>query len=247
MGALNMRQSETAKKEITEMENKMMKNIFKVTALACLMAAASNAVAGPSANVQVKGTVTQGACTPTLTNNGVYDVGNISVDQLKPAGQNMFEAPGKTNVFRIVCSSPTKIAFTITDNRSDSISNEVLESGNYPFALMGLGKTSSGKNIGNWYPRWDLDSLRASGPYDVLGSEDKSNWVHVAHPHAIMPAGIDGNRNYVTVSDVGSLSPKAISSLSMNIMTRVGLSSAASSITDVENIDGNATLSIDYL
>ncbi|MES4612466.1 MAG: hypothetical protein ACTH8P_08045 [Ewingella sp.] len=78
-------------------------------------------------------------------------------------------------------------------------------------------------------------------------SEDKSNWIHVNYAIAIMPVGIDGDRNYVTVSDVGSLSPKAISSLSMNIMTRVGLSSAASSFTDVENIDGNATLSIDYL
>lgn len=228
------------------MENKMMKNIFKVTALACLMAAASNAVAGPSANVQVKGTVTQGACTPTLTNNGVYDVGNISVDQLKPAGQNMFEAPGKTNVFRIVCSSPTKIAFTITDNRSDSVSNELFDSENYPGMMLGLGKTSSGKNIGKWYPKWDLNSLRASGPYDVLESEDKSNWEKFDYGYAIMTV-TEGSPDHLTVSDVGSLTPKAITSLSMNIFTRVGLSSAVSSITDVENIDGNATLSIDYL
>jgi len=81
MDTLNIKHNET-QKEITHMENRTMTNIFKVTVLACLMAAASNAVAGPNANVSIKDTLTMGACTPILNSDDNVDCRNIRTDTL---------------------------------------------------------------------------------------------------------------------------------------------------------------------
>uniref|UniRef100_UPI0011E6EF65 DUF1120 domain-containing protein n=1 Tax=Serratia marcescens TaxID=615 RepID=UPI0011E6EF65 len=60
-----------------------MNNIIKITALTCMMAATSNSMAaGPAANIKISGSVTVGACVPTLDNNGISDLGDVSVDQI---------------------------------------------------------------------------------------------------------------------------------------------------------------------
>ncbi|MES4612469.1 MAG: DUF1120 domain-containing protein [Ewingella sp.] len=227
------------------MENKMMKNIFKVTALACLMAAASNAVAGPSANLQVKGTVTQGACTPTLSNGGSIDLGEIGVNQITSSG---FGFSRQSFDLNINCSSATKVQISTIDNRADTADRRAYPNIAGGAVNNGLGKTADGVKIG----AYTLAFYKTDGTL-VADGENKpliynqggpSNWSNV-------PAGgwstLAASSFTLSIAESGSVVPTPIQNATFKFGVLPYLSPEIKNVVEALNIDGNLTFNINYL
>lgn len=229
---------------------KNMKNIFKVTALACLMAAASNAVAaGPTANVQVKGTVVQGACTPSLSGGGVVDIGTFSVDQLVWEPTKVLQAEQEISM-SIACSAPTKVAFTSLDNRHDSVADyaDRMYRNRDANGLGGLGFTSTGIKIGSFYLTVSTIPSTADGTaIDLIGGPLAGPWVRERPNDWVSYLVNTGNPDYTAFATKGTLTPISITNATVNFMLRAGISTKMSAIIENETVDGNMTFELHYL
>lgn len=216
------------------MENKTMKNIFKVTALACLMAAALNAVAGPSANVQVKGTVVQGACTPVLANSGTIDLGEISPTQLPATGALAISA--KNISATVTCSSPQKVIFSVTDNRHGAFPATATNQ----YCQFGMGQTADGKAIG-YYEIRPNTAVGDGTAGDLLKSANKTSWSKMSGPYRI-----NDTNEYFTYAQTGTTIPKAITNISLNLNVAPYIDSEMRNASDLVTLDGNTTLNLEY-
>lgn len=139
---------------------KLLRNNNEKVILASLIALASaSAFAEPTAVLKVHGTLTNAACTPSIGNGGVIDYGYIRLGELSALENNNL---GQKQVpVTITCSSPTKVGFTILDNRSDSNARLPVDIGknlnqSVKYYTYGVGTTSEGVNIGD-YGMWMTD------------------------------------------------------------------------------------------
>ncbi|MGP9434503.1 DUF1120 domain-containing protein [Ewingella sp. AOP8-B2-18] len=235
------------------MENKMMKNIFKVTALACLMAAASNAVAGPSANLQVKGTVTQGACTPTLSNN-VIDYGSISSALLS---QGNMQLPIKRTQLSINCAANTLISLSTIDNRPGTEINTTTN-----FTVEGTGINEDVTNHRGYAEAYGFGFAQYPGGYN---SQLGSIVLTIEHPDMVTDESADfiqrdngqawqRNSNGITAASMreftlaepGTITPKAFKNLTLPLRINAALVGPVT-YAGVNNLDGNISLVVNYL
>jgi len=216
-----------------------MKTVLKATAIAALMATATSAFAGPTATLRVIGTITPGACTPVLANNGVIDFGETSVDQLPATGT--LALAGKTVTATVTCTSATKVAMSFVDNRADSVpthTNEPTAAG----TVFGLGKAGT-INIGSY--GLSIAAIQGDGTAgDLLMSSDKTSW-------SKMTLDTFANNNtaqqYLTFATTGTTDPKEATVFTFDLKATPALSSELSAITDTANLDGNATINFEYL
>jgi len=235
------------------MENKAMKNIFKVTAIACLMAAASNAMAaGPSSTVSIKGTVKPLGCTPTLSNGGVVDYGEIRAGHLTPNDYN--QLPHKELTLQISCGGPTLISISAQDSRADAkISTGgfvVKDAGQNGYnvteapLLFGLGKAASGTILGSYAVALPTTTVSDSKNVDIIVyNQGESGWTKAVE--GVITS--DGQRQN-TVALAGTLVPVAIKNVSFNLKISAALDYASRlNITDATPIDGSSTISLNYL
>lgn len=220
-----------------------MKNILKFTTLACMMAVASNSMAaGPTANVKVSGSVKTGACTPTLDNGGVIDLGAIDANSISASGKSM-----PTTHFNLIinCSTPTAVEWSFTDNRYDSVVTTSLP-GMLTLYRNGLGVTSDNKKIGAYHLIRSSDVIVTDGiNRDLIqsnGTWSKSNGGDVSMQSTNSGAGL----NY-SVANTGTVVPVAFSTATFPLYTRMAISGEMNTITQIENIDGNMTFNLEYL
>jgi type 1 fimbria pilin len=216
-----------------------MKSVLKMTALACLMASATSAMAGPTATLRITGTITPGACTPVLANNGIIDFGETSVDQLPSTGT--LALAGKTVTATVTCTGATKVAMSFVDNRADSVpvhSDEATAAA----SAFGLGKAGA-INIGSY--GLSIASINGDGTAgDLLMSSDKTAW-------SKMTLDTFANNNtaqqYLTFAATGTTVPKEATVFTFDLKATPALSSALGGITETANLDGNATINFEYL
>lgn len=104
--------------------------------LGCSMVNA--AFAAETADLTVRGTITLGACTPTLDNGGVVDLGKTRLADIG-TGINL---PDHHINLNIACTAPTAVGFTTTDNRAGT-------STYIDPQMFGLGE-SEGKKLGRY-------------------------------------------------------------------------------------------------
>jgi type 1 fimbria pilin len=240
-------------REMINMENKAMKNIFKVTALACLMAAASNAMAaGPSSTVSIKGTVKPLGCTPTLSNGGVVDYGEIRESALIRNDYN--QLPHKELTLQISCGAPTLLSISSQDSRADAkISTGgfvVKDAGQDGYdatedsILFGLGKTASGKILGSYVVALPITTVSDSKNVDlIVHDQGTSGWTK-----ALDGVQRSDSQRQQSVATTGTLVPVAIKNISFNLMISAALDYASRlNITDATPIDGSSTISLNYL
>jgi type 1 fimbria pilin len=224
------------------MENNAMKNFFKVTALTCLMAAASNAMAGPSANVQIKGTVIQGACTPSLNNNGVFPIANLTLDQLPATGfQNLNVIVGDLTV---TCSSPTKLQVNFTDNRYDSTDQQA--SVGTDKSRMGLGFSSQNVKIGAWALGFSSEGTIDGAAALTLNGSSSDGPYHLSGGVFYWSTNT-GTPDFISLTTGDGTEPAAGKIFTFPLFAEVSISSSLRSSTEEVNVDGNATLNIEYL
>jgi hypothetical protein len=214
-------------------------SISNLSAVAALLLTAGSALAaGPTATLQVKGTITPAACTPVLANGGIVDFGATSTSEFTPGRTQVLI---KEIALNVTCTAPTKLSFNVMDNREDSFVNQSSRS------VMGLGKTTDNKKIGEYLIRINTvvaDDVTA----DVISSGDQITWKNFPQNDStvdrLSTGGADSN---VTVAAAGTLVPVAFENMSMNFNLLTYLTPEMASITEVQQLDGNATLNFNYL
>ena len=93
-----------------------MKKVLLATALSLCVTSAF--AADPSAVLKVKGTLTNAACTPVLSNGGTVDYGTINLGSLNASAVNQL---GQKNIdLTINCTAATKVSWNMVDDRADT-------------------------------------------------------------------------------------------------------------------------------
>jgi type 1 fimbria pilin len=219
-------------------------NISKNMAIAALLVAAGNAVAaGPTATLQVKGTITPAACTPTFANGGIVDFGATSTSEFT-SGANKFLS-GKDLGLTITCTGATKMTFTVTDNRADSAVH--LTQYGEKFTL-GLGKTTDGKSIGGYAITYNTLVVDGEAGGTVIWRKSSGDWGTSDSSNAFWIGGNAGPSDTLSFAKAGESVPTSFEQASINVrISDLGLSKEMKNITEVQNLDGNATLNFSYL
>ncbi|MEP9171609.1 DUF1120 domain-containing protein [Enterobacter hormaechei] len=204
--------------------------------------------------LKLTGTLTNAACTPSLSNGGVADYGRIMLSDLSPTDTNQL---GNRDVtLSISCTSPTKVAWTIVDDRADSVQKLTIKNtgwnngeswGNF---LYGVGKTAGDVNLGAYAVVIHSSSITADGDSaqgltSVPGPDDDV-WVYMSATSE--PVRPSLNMFTVGPNGSGSLYPKAYSNAVFPLRVSLAIQGTdALAITDDTNIDGQATISLVYI
>jgi Protein of unknown function (DUF1120). len=220
-----------------------MKKVILATAIALCT---TSAFAGETALLKVKGTLTNAACSADMSNGGVIDYGRIALGNLSATENN---ALGQKQLpVTITCTAPTKVAFTMMDDRQDSnaqlpvdiASNKGVTTNYYTY---GVGKTAGGVKIGN-YGLWLADTTVDGAAADSIGQN--GDWTADHWGKGVLPRSDAFIRN--SFAATGSLEPVAITTATFNVITNLVIRDTTTlAITDDTQLDGQTTLTLVYL
>lgn len=148
-----------------------MNVVPRIALLATLLTSAATAVAAPSVDITVTGTIVPGGCTPTLS-NALFDHGRLYTRDLQAAAPTVLVDRTRTTTLNINCEAATAYALRAVDNRADS----VLE--NADGSRFGLGLTSKNEKIGSYRLRVDPEGSTLDGEPVLLliGSASGNAW-----------------------------------------------------------------------
>jgi len=223
-----------------EKQTMEMKSVLKATALSVLMMSAMAAQAVPvSTNLIVKGTITPAACVPSLADGGIINFGDTSAGRLPVDGSMTLESKSLTAT--IACASAASVVMTFQDNRADTVSLTGGEATNDKTAF-GLGKAGD-INIGSYGIQ--ITSVSSDDAQGVmLQSDDKQVWTNLGTTEFVKNSA---SSQYLTFGDSGSNAPTEIKTLTFNLQVTPSLNAALKDISETANLDGNATISFEYL
>jgi hypothetical protein len=137
--------------------------------ITALLASTGHAVAASSVDLNVKGSITPSACTPSMPSSGTVDYGKLSAKSLN--ADKVTRLPPEYLQLRVECDAATLYALQGHDNRAGSAPND--EGG------FGLGLINGDEKLGSlccgsrrcafqvyFFPRWrrDLGALRRRQP-----------------------------------------------------------------------------------
>ncbi|EDR8056553.1 DUF1120 domain-containing protein [Salmonella enterica subsp. salamae] len=229
-----------------------MKKIFIATAVALSLSAAAQA-AESTAVLKVTGVLTNDACTPELDGGGVVDFGTKYISDLSATETN--QLGHKDLSFRISCTAPTKVGFTISDDRADSTASITVENTSFTTPnetawtssiRYGAGKTAGGVNIGAYSVALNRSALTADGqPQTALnraqGNTEWSAWVDSSDL-----LSNDGLLSY-SLGDAAGV-PVAFTNAEFPLRIALAVQKTdALAITDNTTLDGQATITLIYL
>ncbi|MEJ5058751.1 MULTISPECIES: DUF1120 domain-containing protein [unclassified Pseudomonas] len=205
-----------------------MKKYFVALSTAALVSVAPYAFAS-STDLTVTGVITPAACTPTLSNGGVVEIGKISAKILNPTqttrvGTHLLQ-------LTVACDGPTQFALNPIDHRSGT---------GYLTSWFGLGLTDAGEKLG--WVGVDVKNAFADGvaAQAIDSDDDGKSW----------------NRTYVTspgyllsVASTSDLStPLFTKDLTMDFEVQTNIARADSlTLTDDVVMDGAVTFEMTYL
>ncbi|PDP94010.1 DUF1120 domain-containing protein [Enterobacter cloacae] len=220
-----------------------MKKVILATAIAI---STSSVFAAGTAVMQVKGTLTNAACTAELGNGGVIDYGFIRLGELTETSNNKI---GQKQIpVTISCTAPTKVGFTITDNRGNSNAQLPVDiAGNTnqtaKYYTYGVGMTNDGKKIGN-YGMWMTGITVDGKTADSIGQNH--DWSSTSW----RKTGIPRSDAFQTIAfaQTGTTTPLAITTANFNFVTNLVIwDTSTLAITDDTPLDGQNTMTLVYL
>lgn len=198
-----------------------------------LMLISASAMATTSATLNIIAETTPPACTATLSQQGIIDFDTISAGQLS-GGKNVALSP-RSIPLTINCDSQAKLNITVDDNRRDSSDNDA--------SHYGLGKDINGVSIG-YYKLSPSEGMADSQATAILGSTDAVNWANVTSDEGLENNNTGESHHY---SLGQNNTPIGANNFNFNIKVSPFISPEMRSITDVTQLDGSATINIDYL
>lgn len=234
---------------------------YKRVLVGCLvlLTAHSLSVRAESVELRVTGTLIPGACTPTLSNNGVIDYGNITADKLSQDAYTVLEV--KSLEFTIVCTAPAKVAIKATNIRPGSVAgadeNGVSMAARSPVALfdgafqavVGLG-FDAGVPIGGYALRAVSGSFSADGNSVVNiwqnSDNDSDNWDVASTTNTLYTP--NAVFRYISWAAPGTELPLAFTVLNGQLEVQAYLNKASAlDLSDAVRLDGASTIEIIYL
>ncbi|EPO4110586.1 DUF1120 domain-containing protein [Enterobacter cloacae] len=220
-----------------------MKKVILATAIAI---STTSVFASGTAVMQVKGTLTNAACTAELGNGGIIDYGYIRLGELSETSNNKI---GQKQIpVAINCTAPTKVGFSITDNRADSnaqlpVDLEGSTNETEKYYTYGVGMTNDGKKIGN-YGMWMTDVTVDGKTADSIAQNQ--DWPSTSWEKAIIPRS--DAYSTVTFAETGTITPTAITTANFNFVTNLVIGDTSTlAITDDTALDGQNTMTLVYL
>lgn len=223
-----------------------MKKIILAGAIALTTTAA---FAEPTAVLKVQGTLTNSACSVTMSDGGVIDYGYIRLGNFSATDNN--ELGEKSLPVTINCDVATKLGFRMQDNQADSnskiavpVKGGTASPGSASYYNYGIGKTTDGVNIGN-YALWISNSVADGNNVDnILRNNDWSS----NHPWAKTDSPRSDSFSLSTVAATGTLEPIAFTTYTFDININTMIKDTTTlAITDDTPIDGQATMTLVYL
>lgn len=217
----------------------MRKTRLALTSAALLLLAASGATqAADSATLSVIGSIAPVGCTPSFSDGGVVDYGNILSDSLNATSTTAL--PRKEISFSVTCSAATKVGYTVMDNRAGTASS------GYSYNA-GLGLDGGGNKIGNYVvvPAKATSSVADGNNVDVIRSNDNGATFALMNPDT----GLDVNGSqWITWAVPSTTTPATFTTVSNNliILGSIARSDSLDLSNDI-NLDGNATFTLVYL
>ncbi|MFH2243275.1 DUF1120 domain-containing protein [Enterobacter sichuanensis] len=218
-----------------------MKKIILATAIALCT---TSALAAETTVMKVEGTLTSSTCDVEFGNGGVFDYGTLVIRYLSATANNKFDQ--REIPVTITCTAPTKVGFTLQDNRSDSnaqLPNDVKDNKNltYKYYGYGVGKTNEGVKIGN-YSLWMTNTTADGKSIDPINkNDDWTTWQWSSIPRS-------DAFNTMSFASYPNNSPMAITTANFNLRTSLVIrDTAALAITDDTVLDGQATMTLVYL
>lgn len=220
-----------------------MKKIILATAIAL---STTSAFAADTAVMKVAGTLTNSACTAELGNGGIVDYGYIRLGELSDTSNNKL---GQKQIpVTINCTAPTKVGFTIMDNRGDSNAQLPVDIGGNmnqtaKYYTYGVGLTNDGKKIGN-YGMWMTDTTVDGKSVDSVANN------HDWSATTWKKTGIPRSDAFQTIAfaETGTTTPMAITTASFNFVTNLVIwDTSTLAITDDTALDGQNTMTLVYL
>ena len=225
-----------------------MKNIMKICATAALVMAYANSTfaANQSTDLKVQGTLTMGACTPTLSSGGVVDYGKLSIAALNASAVNQLGEHDIT--LSITCVSPTKVGFSVIDDRADTAADTIPSVNGMkakPTEEFGLGKTAGGINLGSFaiLPFSGTNSSTVDGQTGrvIISDDNGANW---DTNHLVNNDGSE----IISFANETDLIPVALTTATDLLGVNAAIQDTTTlAITDDTSLDGQATISIVYL
>jgi len=215
---------------------KLASKMFTLTALAIACSAAS---AQQTASVAVTGNITPAACTASMSNDGAFKYADIDSTGLSNAGTGTVVSPAAPPAtFNITCLGASQVAWSLTDNRSDS-----------PYftsdaGYMGLGKDKDGNKIGAYMLRMSNPVLDGTNVYVMYSTDGGTTWTYRERGGYVLRKS--QLYSYSKTGSFNTLDKGSIFNGTMAITTTIAPKSTLNT-TDVIDLDGSSTLNLSYL
>jgi len=197
--------------------------------------------------------LTNSACIPELSNGGVVDYGIFRLGELSDTSTN---ALGQKDInLTINCTVATKVGWSISDDRKDSVAGIAITSGyvdgsNVPagndYFQYGVGKTADGMKIGNYSLFIKDNKVTIDG---VSGDVTARNQDWSADTWRAAPSAIRSDSYHViSAANSGTTAPVAFKTAVFRLVTALQIQDTATlGITDDTSLDGQATITLVYL
>ncbi|WP_393947359.1 DUF1120 domain-containing protein [Kluyvera intermedia] len=220
----------------------------KTLIAAALMVCAGSAFADPTAVLQVQGKLTNAACTPELSNGGVIDYGYIHLSSL--SADTINQIGHKQIDLKINCTAATKVAWSLVDDKASTIADITVENATATgqahstnSQLYGVGLAGDVK-IGNYAMYVDPDNVIAdSKTVDIIYRQYEDVW-EKSNNGSTQGESI----REMTVATTGSIEPLAFTNATFPLVTSLAIQSTSTlAITDDTELDGQLTISLNYL
>ncbi|KNC12614.1 DUF1120 domain-containing protein [Pseudomonas sp. RIT-PI-a] len=215
--------------------------VYPMAVGVALITALTSALAAPSVEVMVSGSIIPGGCTPSLNNPGI-DHGKIAANELSADQPTSLAARPREATLLIACEAPTLYGIRAIDNRGDSVFQS--SSGTY----YGLGYTPAGEKIGAHVLRIvpARSSIDGKPAFVPLGSADASRWL----PAEGNPRSLRANgqlAGFAAESGV-STGPVPIKSAVVGLSSSLVIAPTSGlTLTSEVPMEGSATLELTYL
>ncbi len=209
-----------------------MKNLLCTLVAGWLIGSALPTLAASTIDLTVKGLIVPSACAPSLSANGVVDVGRFSVKDLNQ--DTWTRLTPVTLQLNINCEAPTLFAMTATDNRTDSaVSN----------AEFGIGKTLAGERIGGYYMELNKAIADDNNVQPIASMDNGTTWFPQMEDYAW------ASNLLVSIQDpAGPLVPVAAQNTQLELEVNAYILGTRNlTITQDTPIDGSATIEVRYL
>ncbi|MHC8342302.1 DUF1120 domain-containing protein [Pseudomonas sp. RT6P73] len=206
----------------------MIKKYFAALSATALIGVAPNALAASSIDLTVTGLITPKACTPSLSEGGLVDVGQV---QAKDLNLTSYTRVGSHPMqLTVACDASTLFALNGIDNKAGTSSAS---------QYFGLGLTGNNEKIGYFTP--SIQSALADGQpvHSIRSIDNGTSWTRI---YQIL------KDNLTSTSAVGTLIPISVKDLTMELTIYTFITRADSlTLTDDVAIDGSATFEMKYL